>query len=130
MLISERLPVRGIQRDVLGCSLERCAEAEQTSVRAPASTLLRLFTQVAQVRNSLLTKSLRIFAAVHDHINQTVQSLVADDRKGFAEFLERADAASKEMAVGQFHHPAVDKRTVKLIPVFLASAQRADEFPH
>ena len=130
MLVAEWLPVCGVQRDVLGSTLEGGAEVEQLAVGTPASTLLGFSSEIPQERNSFLTEGLGIFRGIDQYIHQTIQALGAEDGEGFAELLKRTDAPAKEMAIGQLHHAAVNETIVELLAVFLAAAKGADEFTH
>ena len=130
MLVAEGLPVRGVEGDVLGGALEWSAEVEQLPVGTPAGTFLGFGSEISQEGNGFLSEGLGIFRRVDQDINQTIQALVAENREGFAKFLEGTDPTAEEVAIGQFHNATVDETVVKLLAVFLAAAQGADEFPH
>ena len=130
MLVAEGLPVRGVEGDVLGSAIEGGAEVEQLAVGSPAGTLLGFGTEITQVGNRFLAEGLGIFRGIDQHVHETVEPLVAEDREGFTELLQGADAPAEEMAIGKLHHAAVDEAVVELLPVFLAATQGANEFPH
>ena len=54
----------------------------------------------------------------------------ADDVEVAGEFLTGADAATEEVAEGQLNRPAIGEAAEKLLAIFLAVAEGADEFPH
>ena len=91
---------------------------------------MSFFSEIAQIGNCFLSKGLGVLTAVNEDINESVQTLRTDDGKGFAEFFERTDAAAKKMSVSQFHDATVDKTSVELSSIFLASAQSANELAH
>ena len=130
VLIGKGLAVGGVEGDVLRRAIEGGAEFEQLAIGAPAGALLSFSAEIPQVGNGLLSKGLGVFRGIHQHIHQTVEALVAEDRERLAEFLEGADAPAEEVAVSQFHHAAVDETVVELLAVFLAAAKGANEFAH
>ena len=130
MLIGKGLAVGGVEGDVLRRAVEGGAEFEQLAIGAPAGALLSFGAEIPQVGNGFLPKGLGVFRGIHQHIHQTVEALVAEDRERLAEFLEGADAPAEEVAVSQFHHTAVDETVVELLAIFLAAAEGANEFTH
>ena len=87
MLIGEGLAVAGVKGDVLRCTLERGAEAEQLAVGAPAGALLGFLADVPQVGHGLLAEHLGVLHGVDQRIHQALQALGGDDVEVAGELL-------------------------------------------